>query len=244
MGSLIAAGIAFGGSDFIAGMAAQYGSRRYLHDTTLPFASIFASRRVTQMLQNEFGDARIEDLWTPFFAVATNLTNAEEIVIDRGSLWEAVRASIAIPGVFSPISRNGDLLVDGGIMNNLPIDVMRRYCEQGPVMAVNVSPRVSHQSWDIEPYQSGWSILANRLNPFGPSKRTPSIAGTVLRSLDTNAVSRLRQYEDVADLVIVPDVKEFSILDWDSHHAVIERGRVAGREAIARWNGASSPRDS
>ena len=235
MGALIAAALAYRGAEFAADMADRYGSRRHLHDTTLPLTSVFASRRVTAMLQTEFGDLRIEDMWKPFFAVATNLSTAEQLVLEKGSLWEAVRASIAIPGVFSPVSSDGDLLVDGGIMNNLPIDVMRTRCEEGAVIAVNVSPRTAGHRWDIEPYQSGWSQVANRLNPFRETQRAPSIAGTVLRSLDTNSVARLRAHMDLADLVIQPDVKEFSILDWDSHRNVVEAGRLAAAEALSDW---------
>lgn len=235
MGALMGAALAMGGSSFAAGMAERHGSRRELHDTTLPLTSVFASRRVTTMLQEEYGETLIEDMWTPFFAMATNLSTSEETVLDSGPVWQAVRASIAIPGVFSPISRNGDLLVDGGIMNNLPIDVMRLRCEQGPVIAVNVSPHSSEHRWDIAPYQSGWSLLARRLNPFRTTPRMPSIAGTVLRSLDTNSVARLRQYLDLADLVIQPDLEEFSILDWDSYPAVIDAGRDAATRALAGW---------
>ena len=235
MGALVGAGLALHGAEFMVGMADRHGSKSHLHDPTLPITSVFASRQVTVMLQDEYGDVLIEDMWTPVFTVATNLSTAEEVIIDTGPLWEAVRASIAIPGVFSPISRDGDLLVDGGIMNNLPIDVMRSYCEQGPVLAVNVSPRASNHHWDIPPHQSGWKLLANRLNPFQANERAPSIAGTVLRSLDTNSVSRARSHLDVAELVIQPDVKEYSILDWDSHAAIIEIGRREGRQAIEEF---------
>ncbi len=233
MGALVGAGLALGdNSSWMVGMSQRNGYRRTLHDITLPLASVFAGRKVTAMLQSEYGDVMIEDLWRPFFAVAANLSQAEELIIDRGPLWEAVRASIAIPGVFSPITRSGDLLVDGGIMNNLPIDIMRRWCEEGQVIAVNVSPRSSGGQWELTPHVSGWRIAASRMNPFAEATRVPSIAGTVLRSMDTNSVSRLIRHTHLADLVIQPDVKAYSILDWDSHEAIIEIGREAGLLAM------------
>lgn len=233
MGALVGAGLALGDdSSWMVGMSQRNGYRRTLHDLTLPLTSVFAGRKVTAMLQSEYGDVMIEDLWRPFFAVAANLSQAEELIIDRGPLWEAVRASIAIPGVFSPITRGGDLLVDGGIMNNLPIDIMRRWCEEGQVIAVNVSPRSSGGQWELTPHVSGWRIAASRLNPFAEATRVPSIAGTVLRSMDTNSVSRLIRHTHLADLVIQPDVKAYSILDWDSHEAIIEIGRAAGLRAM------------
>lgn len=236
MGALIGAGLALSEqSQWIVGMSQRNGYRRTLHDLTLPLASVFAGRKVTAMLQREYGDVMIEDLWRPFFAVAANLSQAEELIIDRGPLWEAVRASIAIPGVFSPITRGGDLIVDGGIMNNLPIDIMRHWCEEGEVIAVNVSPRSSGGHWELTPHVSGWRVALSRLSPFAEATRVPSIAGTVLRSMDTNSVSRLKRHTHLADLVIQPDVKAYSILDWDSHRAIIDIGRAEADRAMTEY---------
>src|SRR5690606_12446049 len=128
MGALLGAGIALDrDSAELTERALTIAAKRSpLIDFTLPFAAAATGGKVTRLLQRECGDARIEDLWRPYFCMATNLTRAESQVIDRGFAWEAVRASIAIPGLFPPFLRDGsDVLVDGGVMNGLPADVMR-----------------------------------------------------------------------------------------------------------------------
>ena len=74
----------------------------------------------------EFGDVAIEDLPLPFFCVSSNLTTGHSEVHRRGMLWRWLRASVAIPGVLPPVMNNGEVLVDGGTMNNLPVDVDAR----------------------------------------------------------------------------------------------------------------------
>ncbi len=81
----------------------------------------------------------IEDLWIPHFSVSCNLTASEAVVHRRGLLWKAVRASGSLPGVLAPIVENGDLLVDGGVLDNLPGDVMRSI-SGGPIIVVDVTP--------------------------------------------------------------------------------------------------------
>ena len=118
----------------------RFANPKQLFDYTLPLTSLMASRKLTRVMMGTYGDVRIEDLWRPFFCVSSNLTRAEAIIHRSGPLWEAVRASIAIPGIFTPILRGGDVLVDGGVMNNFPVDVMVRLCEGGPVIGSNVCP--------------------------------------------------------------------------------------------------------
>ena len=128
-----------------------------LFDPTVPVVSFFGSGKVTQVLQRIYGDAQIEDLWMPCFCVSSNLTRAVAMVHRRGPLWQAVRASMAIPGVFSPVLADGDLLVDGCVLDNLPIDVMQRVNYGGPIIAVNVFPDVDLlRDYDFGPSVSGW----------------------------------------------------------------------------------------
>ncbi|MEJ2604825.1 MAG: cyclic nucleotide-binding domain-containing protein, partial [Gammaproteobacteria bacterium] len=111
-----------------------------LLDYTLPVASLLSGRRITRNIYESMASWDIEDLWLPFFCVSTNLTAARTVVHSRGNLAHAVRASVAIPGVLPPVPHEGDLLVDGGVLNNLPIDVMRRVNPTGTVIAIDVAP--------------------------------------------------------------------------------------------------------
>lgn len=84
-------------------------------------SGLFSGDRIMQKLKDMLGDARIEDLSISFTAVTTDLDNDREIWINKGSLFDAIRASIAIPSVFTPVKYHGRTLVDGGVLNPVPI---------------------------------------------------------------------------------------------------------------------------
>src|SRR5262249_48857752 len=111
---------------------------------TLPLLSVFSPHRGERAMRHAFGDTMIEDLWLPYFCVAANITRGALVVQRRGLLWRAMRASGSFPGLFPPVPEHGELLVDGGLLNNLPIDVMQSLCP-GPVIASDVSREVELQ---------------------------------------------------------------------------------------------------
>ena len=96
-----------------------------LNDYTLPLLSLVSGRKVSRLLRQEFGEMQIEDLNLPFFCVSSNLSAGRIAVHRSGLLWRWLRASVAIPGVLPPVFHHGEVHVDGGAMNNLPVDVMR-----------------------------------------------------------------------------------------------------------------------
>src|SRR5690606_36235745 len=114
MGALIAAGHAFA-DDWHVGerSAVAFAEKKRLLDKTLPLVALTKSQGVTNTYRSIFGDTRIEDLWTPFVCVSANLFEAVPVEHTTGPIWEAVRASSAIPGIFTPFVREGALLVDG-----------------------------------------------------------------------------------------------------------------------------------
>ena len=79
-------------------------------------------------------------MWLPFFCVSTNLTRSRVEVHDRGDAGTAIRASVAIPGILPPVPFDGELLVDGGVLNNLPCDIMRATGAVHRLIAVDLSP--------------------------------------------------------------------------------------------------------
>ena len=123
------------------------------------------------MLRDGFGHLSIEDLWHRYFCVSSNLTKGHLQVHTTGPVWQAVRASISIPGLFPPVnSGNGDVLVDGAVMNNLPVDVMRSLNGGGPVLAVSLRGEFSLRSEDLPHHGvlSGWRVFGRRFNPGTP----------------------------------------------------------------------------
>ena len=214
--------------------AERLANPQFLLDRTFPYTSIMASRKITAVMHEFFGTRQIEDLWQPFFCVSTNLSVAAPVVHERGPLWRAVRASIALPGVFSPIlTDKNEILVDGGVMNNFPVDVMVSRYEVGQVLASNVSP---HRE---KPYPhpfgesiSGWRVLWSRVNPFGRSLRVPTLAGTILRTVEVNSLYQRKAAEQLADVLIEPDVADFNFLDFAAFRELERCGYEAARAAL------------
>jgi len=237
IGAVIGAGYAMGWNyRELVERVRSFSSTRVLLDRTLPLVSLFASKKLTQVLRTLFQEVQIEDLWRPYFCISCNVTQGREVVHREGALWKAVRASVAIPGVFSPILDDGDVLVDGGVINNFPIDVMRDLCGNGIVIGVNASPtRHRHREYRFGPSISGWWVLWRRLNPFTPAPPVPSIVGSLMRVLGVNSLYRERAVRHLADLLIQPSVEGVGILEFDSYPEIIEIGYQAARQALAAW---------
>lgn len=235
MGALIGAGMAMGyTSEEGVALAARFADPSAIIDRTLPYTSIMSSRKVTALLQELYGDRRIEDLWRPFFCVSTNLSTATPVIHDRGLLWRAVRASISLPGIFSPIlNERNELLVDGGVMNNFPVDIMSERADFGLLIGSNVSPHAEEPSpHTFGDSVSGWEILVSRLNPFGPTKGAPSMVGTMLRTMEVNSLYHRKNARALADILIEPDVADYGIMAFHEYESLIRRGYEAARETI------------
>jgi predicted acylesterase/phospholipase RssA/CRP-like cAMP-binding protein len=210
-------------------------------DWTLPIVGLTSGANANSILFGEFASLRIEDLWRPFFCVSTNLTRADAIIHRSGSLWTAVRASISIPGVFPPvISGDGDLLVDGGIMNNLPIDLVRQSRGIGTVIGSSVAPdRELEDDFRYGSTASGWRIALSRLPGIGPRINAPSILSTLMRSNDVRgvALARTAEFAAQADLIVQSPVEGFPTLDFTRSAELAEIGYRAANEAFEEWDG-------
>jgi len=142
MGSVIAAGYAAGlGTDFMEQEALCMSSfRRLLPLTDLsPLRrGLFEGQKVHEYLVSHLGDRTFDDLRIPLTLVAVDLNTGRAVYLNEGCVVDAVRASGALPGIFTPVERNGQLLVDGGLLDNLPADATRRMGAD-VVIAVDVS---------------------------------------------------------------------------------------------------------
>jgi predicted acylesterase/phospholipase RssA len=196
-------------------------------DLTAPAAALTGGRRIVSMLRDGFGDVQIEDLWHRFFCVSSNLTRGTLQVHTEGPVWNAVRASISIPGLFPPVnSGNGDVLVDGAVMNNLPVDVMRPFNDGGPVVAVNLRGELSFRSQDLPHHGvlSGWKVFRRRINPFASPLELPGLIDVLLRTTEMGSVLSSKAMEQRADLVFHPPVHDIGLLEFGAHERLIEAG--------------------
>jgi NTE family protein len=149
----------------------------------------------------------------PFRAVATDVETGERVVLDHGDIVESILASFAVPGVFAPVEIDGRLLVDGGISDNLPVDIVR---EQGVdvVIAVDVgTPLVTRKD-----LRSAFGVLGQTTTFLTRKNTEPSLSA--------------------ADLVLTPELEEISSADFAATAEAIERGRqaaLAAREQLSRY---------
>ncbi len=116
-------------------------SLSYYVDPVFPISGLLAGNRARKFIESLVGDTLIEDLPITFIAVATDLLTGETVAIDKGSLTEAVMASMAIPGIFRPVVHMGRLLTDGGVSDPLPLDILKTY-SPGITIACNLHPRM------------------------------------------------------------------------------------------------------
>ncbi len=240
IGSVIGGAAAAGLSpDVMTELARAFASPRKLLDRTLPVTALMAGRKVTGLYRQVFGDAAIEDLWTPYFAISSGLSRAQAVVHRQGPLWAAVRASTALPAIFPPLlADDGEVLVDGGVMNNMPLDVMRTACEDGLVVGINPMPTHDRlRQYRFGPSLSGWDALWGRLRLFGSRVRAPSILGAVMRATEINSANRMRQpgFRAQADLLIEPPVGDFPILAFSDYAPIIDIGYQSAAAAIEAW---------
>ena len=226
MGSLVAACHAFGFlfADTVATLRRTFVDTRPHRGYTVPLVSVFSPRKTEKALQAVFGDTAIEDLWLNYFCVAANLTRASVHVFRRGPAWRAMRASGSFPGLLPPVPHHGDLLVDGGVLDNLPVDLMQTLCP-GPVLVsdtsqdfdLNVDPGLE---WSPSPTE----LLLERLKPGRPRTRVPGAATVLLRALECHQAGHRRRQRAAAAFVFDLPVGRYGLIDFPDIDPIVEAG--------------------
>ncbi|MBI5069365.1 MAG: patatin-like phospholipase family protein [Deltaproteobacteria bacterium] len=213
---------------------------------------LVSGKRILAWLEEQLGPVAIEQLPIPFAAIAADLESGEQVVLDRGSLTQAVRASVSLPGTLAPLRTDGRVLVDGGVVNQVPADVARRLFG-GPVLAVAVHaasqswsrPRRKANPWLERAHQlldEAWMGKARHLREgLEAESEAPGddlaawSARLVLQraSLISQAeLVKLRLAASPPDLLLVPDVHDIGILEFYRAEEAVEAGRAAARERL------------
>lgn len=208
-----------------------------IFDYTIPFIALITGRKAYRNLRSFFGNLQLEDLWMPCFIVSANLSRATVMVHKQGALVEAIRASIAIPGVFPPFVHHGDLLVDGGLLNDMPVDVMHKLCDGGTIIASDVSNM--NELAENNPYGnflSGWRIVWGKLNPFAERVELPNIFRLLYRTTELGSVHMKKSMVQTGfiDLHIKPDVSRFDLFD-KRFAEIVKAGYDATILALSKW---------
>ena len=239
MGSIIAGQVAMGWDYPTMMQRSKAAMPKSVFDYTLPIAALNSGRKWTKMVTTLFGDVQIEDLWLNFFCVSANLTQAKTVIHDSGSLSEGVRASTSIPGIIPPVLKNGDLLVDGGVLDNLPVAMMKQRNGGGPIIASDVSAPVDLQvTTDFGLHLSGWNLFWQRLNPFVKTPDIPSMGATIMRSSLLSSAYALDAAKALADIYIYPPVEQYGTLEFSAMEAIVDIGYAYGQKMIEEWRAA------
>jgi NTE family protein/lysophospholipid hydrolase len=206
-------------------------------DMTVPIVAILHGRGSNARLRRAVGDIRIEDMWLPYFCVSSNLSRAEIVVHRDGPLWLALRASGGLPAMFPPLVHNGDLLVDGAFLRNLPADIVRQLTGGGTTIAVDVSSECDMQfEQAYVDAISGWRIIWNRLNPFARKFTVPNLGAVLQRAAQIASVIMQRDaLLRGVDLYVRLPVQGFGMLEFEAAPDIIKTGYDTGRAAIAKW---------
>jgi NTE family protein len=222
----------------------------------LPAGGLVSGKNIMEFLESRLGAHRIEELPIGFVAIATDLATGEQAVIDRGSVVDAVRASISLPGIIAPFEMDNRQFIDGGVVNPLPFDVARERFG-GPVVAVAVDaasrrrsqPAVASSQWPSrvsqlleQPWMQHAPALRARLEEYVaghaekrdqlPSWSAQRVLQRVIEIAEAEIV-RQRARMSPPDLVLTPDVRDIGSFEFYRAGDAIEAGRRAATENLA-----------
>lgn len=231
MGAFISALLACGYESLeIANIAREtFVSNNYLNDYTLPRVSLIEGRRFMARLVEIFGDRRIEDMRRTYYCMSTNLTTGASVTHDYGPMATWVGSSMAVPGIAPPIAYRGELLCDGGVVDNLPTDVMQAL-ERGSIIACSVSSK-----GDIRAPSPGELDLPDPYAMLSKANRQgrPGFREILLRTATLTADTVIQnEAMKRADAFIAMPVAGVSLFAWRYLDELIERGYEHAMEQL------------
>jgi len=224
----------------------EYNFFRFL-DLKISGGGLFGSNRLHEIMESNFGDKNFTDLKIPFKAVACELRSGHEVWLDEGSLVDAIRASFALPGVFEPVCHKGRWLVDGALVNPVPVSLCHAAgCDM--VIAVNLAEDMYGRARaglkgkegtgeygvfsDVLKTPSvvgrvGTSSVFRKL--FSHNNDAPSVFANMIASLNIlqNRLARSRMAGDPPDVTIIPRVGHVGLMEFHRAEELIEEGRRA-----------------
>lgn len=234
MGAIVAAAVAarWSNEELAARFRHAFVTKNPLRDYTLPLVSLFRGRQVTELLRSAFGEHDIEDLILPYFCVTANLTTSTADVHRNGKAWRWLRASVSLPGVLPPFNDAGQVHVDGGVIDNLPVREMRRM-GRGLTIGVDIDTAGALSAGaGVEDSWSAWEFFRRLVWKRKETLPIPSIVRILLRSALVSSTARAAEDRAAADLLIVPPMDRYDLLDWTSFDAAIETGYRSTMEAL------------
>ena len=184
-----------------------------LFDLTLPTNGLIKGQKIQNYFKKLFENKNFSDLKKPLYIISTDIFNSQEIVFNEGNLAKAVRASISVPGIFHPIVNNGRILVDGGVIDNLPIKILRSKGIRS-IIAVNLDRKILDE------------IVYESANLEIEKKNVPNLMEIIVNTFRTTYSLRLSlNKKDLKKcLILTPKVSEFHYGDFLKADLIIQKG--------------------
>ncbi|XP_031418478.1 patatin-like phospholipase domain-containing protein 6 isoform X4 [Clupea harengus] len=206
-------------------------------DLTYPITSMFSGAAFNTSISNVFEDKQIEDLWLPYFNVTTDITASSMRVHQDGSLWRYVRASMTLSGYLPPLCdpKDGNLLMDGGYINNLPADIARTLGAK-TVIAIDVGSQDETDLCNYGDSLSGFWLLWKRLNPWAEKVKVPDMAEIQSRLAYVSCVRQLELVKKSAYCEYIrPPIDRFKTMDFGKFDEIHDVGFQHGKLLFTGW---------
>ncbi|KFQ53326.1 Neuropathy target esterase, partial [Nestor notabilis] len=207
-------------------------------DLTYPITSMFSGSAFNDSINKVFQDKQIEDLWLPYFNVTTDITASAMRVHTDGSLWRYVRASMTLSGYLPPLCdpKDGNLLMDGGYINNLPADIARSMGAK-TVVAIDVGSQDETDLCNYGDTLSGWWLLWKRLNPWAEKVKVPDMAEIQSRLAYVSCVRQLEVVKSSSYCEYIrPPIDSFKTMDFGKFDEIYEVGYHHGKMVFDHWS--------
>jgi NTE family protein len=188
-----------------------------------------------EVLEREFGDTNIEDLNVPFAVTAVDIDTAQLIILNRGRLVDAILATIAVPGVFPPKILGHRVLIDGGVIDPVPVNLARSLAPELPVVAVVLSPPIDE--W-VQPTPPRLLNSLPFLSSYLSRMRMAKALNVFLRSVDIGGamLTELRLQLDRPEVIIRPPVPHIGLLDDVDVSEVALLGELGAEKELEKLN--------
>ncbi|XP_077180277.1 patatin-like phospholipase domain-containing protein 6 isoform X8 [Paroedura picta] len=206
-------------------------------DLTYPITSMFSGSAFNASIHKVFQDKQIEDLWLPYFNVTTDVTASAMRVHKDGSLWRYVRASMTLSGYLPPLCdpKDGNLLMDGGYINNLPADIARNMGAK-TVVAIDVGSQDETDLCNYGDSLSGWWLLWKRLNPWAEKVKVPDMAEIQSRLAYVSCVRQLEVVKSSSYCEYIrPPIDRFKTMDFGKFDEIYDVGYQHGKVVFDGW---------
>ena len=240
IGAIVAGAVARGDTpDAVAAQIRAAVVERSPVDLTFPSVSFAAGGRVTHHIKEGAQGIDLEDTWLNFLCVSTNLTRGSLEIHKTGPGWTAVRASFSVPGLFPPMSNDdGDVLVDGGILDNMPIAPLRAAHAGITVIAIDVGAHREFMTGELpgSGVVSGWRFLVNNLRQRSLGNLT-TLPRVLMRLTELGSLGD----DDHGECYIRPSLSGVSLLDFDKFDQLVDMGRRDSMPVLESWLGSAAP---